>query len=48
MAFFYGNILIGFNVILGYEYLSWLMIIVACFFMIELDVTSGIKMAKSI
>lgn len=48
MAFFYGNILVGFNVIFGYEYLSWLMIIISCFFMIELDVTSGIKIAKGV
>jgi hypothetical protein len=48
MAFFYGNILTGFNVFLGYEYISWLMIFVACFFMIELDVTGAMKMPNSI
>lgn len=48
IAFFYGNILVGFNIILGYEYASWLMIIVACFFMIELDVTGAMKMALNI
>jgi len=48
MAFFYGNIAVGFNIILGYEYASWLMIIIACFFMIELDVTGALKMARSI
>ena len=48
MAFFYGCIYVGFNIIFGYQYLSWLMIIVACFFMIELDVTGSMKMAKNI
>ena len=48
IAFFYGNILAGFNVLFGYEKLSWLMIILACFFMIEIDVTSAIKLAKNI
>ena len=48
IAFFYGNILVGFNIIFGYEKASWLMIIVGCFFMIEIDVTNAIKLAKNI
>jgi hypothetical protein len=45
MAFFYGCIAVGFNVLFGYEYLSWLMIIISSFFMIELDLTGAMRMA---
>jgi hypothetical protein len=48
MAFFYGCIVVDFKVLFGYEYLSWLMIIISSFFMIELDLTGAIKMAKNI
>ena len=48
MAFFYLNILLKFNVLFGYEKASILMIILACFFMIELDVTTSLKNSKSV
>ena len=48
MAFFYINILLKFNVLFGYEKASILMIILGCFFMIELDLTTSIKNSKNV
>lgn len=48
MAFFYAQILLGFNLLLGYEQASLVMIMVACFFMIELDVTSAYKHSRNV
>lgn len=48
MAFFYAQILLGFNLLLGYEQASLVMIMVACFFMIEVDVTSAYKYSKNV
>ena len=45
MAFFYLNILLKFNVLFGYEKASIAMIILACFFMIEVDLTTAAKYA---
>jgi len=47
MIFFYGNILLDFNVLFGYEKASIAMILILCFFMIEIDVTRALKHARN-
>jgi len=47
MIFFYGNILLGFNILFGYEKASIIAIFFICFFMIEIDITRAYKHAKN-
>jgi len=48
MAFWYAQILLKFNIIFGYEQASMIMILITCFFMIEIDVTRAWKKFKNI
>ena len=47
MAFFYANVLLGFNILLGYEKASIFVIFIICFFMIEIDVTRAYKHGRN-
>jgi len=48
IVFFYGNVLIKFNILFGYEKASIIVILILCFFMVEIDVTRAIKHGRNL